>query len=178
MTRLYYHCENFLLHWSNIRQSKEFIYHEYLQRSKEFLPWILTTLKEKHIQVKHAFFLFVFISLLKQASQVQPWLLCPFVVTTCTICYLIPKDCNNLQVWWKGFNKNRVIRTATKMTETSRWPPMQCNYIPCSLCRITAQSGLGMYVHCVGGHQLVSVLFVAVLITPFLLQLFHYFNWV
>ena len=41
-------------------------------------------------------------------------------------------------------NKTRVIRTATKRTETSPCPPMQCTYIPSSLCCITAQSGLGI----------------------------------
>ena len=31
-------------------------------------------------------------------------------------------------------NKHRVIRTATKRTETSHWPPTQCTYVPSSLC--------------------------------------------
>ena len=56
----------------------------------------------------------------------------------------------------KVFNKNKVIRTATKRTETSVWPPMQCTYIPSPLCCTTAQRGLGMYMHCFGGHTLVS----------------------
>ena len=47
---------------------------------------------------------------------------------------------NSLMLIWtsneKVFNKNRVIRMATKRTETSAWPPMQCTYIPSPLCCI------------------------------------------
>ena len=45
----------------------------------------------------------------------------------------------------KVFNKNSVIRTATKRTETSQWPLMQSTYIPNPLCAVTRQSELGMY---------------------------------
>ena len=44
-----------------------------------------------------------------------------------------------------------------------------------SLCCITAQTELGMKVRCVGGHTLVYVLFMAVLITPFLVKRFSSF---
>ena len=42
------------------------------------------------------------------------------------------------------------------------------------LCAVVQQSGLGMLVHCIGGQPLVSVLFVAVLITRFFLKTFYY----
>ena len=40
----------------------------------------------------------------------------------------------------KKFPKNRVIRTATKGTERSCWPPTRCNYILSLPCCIIAQS--------------------------------------
>ena len=49
---------------------------------------------------------------------------------------------------------------------------MQCTYIPNKLCAVVQQSELGMQVHRVGGQRLASALFVAVLITPFLLKTF------
>ena len=71
----------------------------------------------------------------------------------------------------KVFNKNWVIRTATKRTETSVPHTSDAMHLhPCT----TPQSGLRIQVHCVGGHTLVSVLFVPVLITLFLLKTFHY----
>ena len=49
---------------------------------------------------------------------------------------------------------------------------MQCTYvyIPSPLCRITAQSELGIQAHYVVVQRFASVLFVAVLITMFLLK--------
>ena len=70
----------------------------------------------------------------------------------------------------KVLNKNMVIRAATKRTEASVWPPMQCTYISNPICAVMQRSGLGM--HCFGGHTLVSVLFVAVLITLFWIKPF------
>ena len=65
------------------------------------------------------------------------------------------------------FNKNRVIRTAKTRMETRDYPPMYRTYFPNPLCAVTQQCELGMQVHCIGGQLLVSLLFVAVLITLF-----------
>ena len=43
----------------------------------------------------------------------------------------------------KVFSKNRVIRTATKRTETSPCPRTQCTYVPNPLCAVTQQCELG-----------------------------------
>ena len=48
------------------------------------------------------------------------------------------------QVMKKFLNGNRVIRTATKRTETSLLHPTQCTYVPNSFCAVIQQSGLGM----------------------------------
>ena len=76
----------------------------------------------------------------------------------------------------KVFNTKRVIRTATKRTETSVWPPTQCTYIPSPLCCTTVQWIRDVHVCAlVGGHAPVFVLFVAVLITLFFKKLFSLF---
>ena len=59
----------------------------------------------------------------------------------------------------EDFNKNRIIRTVTRRTVARHWPPMQCTYIPISICRVIAKSERGIKVHCIGGQWLVFVLF-------------------
>ena len=58
--------------------------------------------------------------------------------------------------------------TATKRTETRVFDLQHhCTYSPSSLCCVNALSGLRMQMHCFEGQRLVSVLYVAVLITLF-----------
>ena len=70
--------------------------------------------------------------------------------------------------------KNRGNKIATKRTETKSLTPNTMQLHPkFTLCRYIT-SELGMEVHCGGGQKLVSVLFVAVLITLFRLNFLCY----
>ena len=70
---------------------------------------------------------------------------------TCTVYVYVYVTCTVLKhrfetlFWNTVLKQNRLIKTATKKTEAGLRPPMQCTYIPRSLCCVNAQSALEIY---------------------------------
>ena len=94
------------------------------------------------------------------------WAICTiFWFCVDSLCMYV-KDCDKvLENFWT--KKNRTTKASTKRTETNHWHPTQCTYIPNPLCAVIQQNELEQERYCTGDQWLVSVLFVAVLVTLF-----------